>query len=265
MNKGVERRHGRAPQPPLTPNMRLVTWNCFRGECLARAAQVADLAPDLLLLQECARPASNTERVRWFGDNPRHGMAFVASDGFELTPVAPAAGSNDSVVPIRVEHRATGFKLTVFGVWAKPRPTYVEAIRHGLAAHATLLREGPIVIAGDFNSHARFDRPGKPAHGTLEAWLRDEFGLVSAFHARNGAGAEPPTHYWRWQEANGFHLDYCFLPEAWRSNLRGAQVLDEPAGSRGSDHRPLIIDLELPELKVHERATPSPAPTRRFQ
>lgn len=209
----------------------------------ARAADVADLTPDLLVLQECGRPAAETARVRWFGANSRHGLALVAGHGYALEAVTPAPALADSVFPAWLDCPG-GSRLLVLGVWAKRRPTYVGAIRAGIEAYAPLLRETPAVIAGDFNSHVRFDRPGTPGHAELETWLRGEFGLVSAYHAWNGAEAEPPTHFWRWQATRGFHIDYCFVPEAWRDGLRGARVLDEPPGSRRSDHRPLVVDVE---------------------
>ena len=64
--------------------------------------------------------------------------------------------------------------------------------------------------------------------------------------------AEVPTHFWRWQAAQGCHIDCCFVPTAWRPRLRAASVLPEPPGSRRSGHRPLIVDLDLPLVPTLE-------------
>jgi hypothetical protein len=80
--------------------------------------------------------------------------------------------------------------------------------------------------------------------------------LVSAYHAWTGLGhgdpTEVPTHWWRWQEANGYHIDYCFLPRSWVDALRGVHVGSYAAwGSAAprSDHAPLVVDLDLTSLR----------------
>lgn len=227
--------------------MRLVTWNCFRGDALIRAAAVADLAPDLLILQECARPtAADPSRVQCFGDNPKHGLAIVATSPFRLIPLVSPAPSPRSVGAAWVEGPGLTAPLLVLAVWAQREPSYVQAILTGLDAYAPLLRAHPAVVLGDFNSHPSLDRGRAPTHASLVARLEGEYGLRSAFRAVNGIAApEPPTHYWRWKAANGFHIDYCFIPEAWRQRVRAAWLPDEPPGSRSSDHRPLVVDVEL--------------------
>lgn len=227
--------------------MRLITWNCYRGECRARAADLSDLAPDLLVLQECAAPASGEdEQLLWFGPNPRHGAAIIASADCRLHRVPVHPGGGDSVYPAILEHRASGESLFVLGVWTKPAPTYVAALLSGLDAYADHLSAGPAVVLGDFNSHSRFDRAGQPTHGELVTRLREEFGLESAYHAFAPDREEVATHFWRWQGTQGFHLDYCFVPVTWRSAIREVRVIDEPAGSRRSDHRAVVVDVEWP-------------------
>ncbi len=225
--------------------MRLVTWNCFRGDALTRAAAVADLAPDLLVLQECARPAAaDPSRVQFFGDNPKHGLAIVTGPDYRLRPVGSPASPTHSVGAAWMEGPGLPAPLLVLGVWAQRAPTYVQAVLAGLDAYAQLLREHPAVVLGDFNSHPIFDRGKAPTHASLVERLESGYALRSAYHAFHGAGAaEPPTHYWCWQADQGFHIDYCFIPDAWCERLRGVWCPDEPPGSRRSDHRPLVVDL----------------------
>ncbi|HEY0778843.1 MAG TPA: hypothetical protein VGD56_12815, partial [Gemmatirosa sp.] len=85
--------------------MRLITWNCFRGDALTRAGDVADLGPDVVVLQECARPvaALDPDALAWFGDNPRHGAAVVARAPYRLRPAPRCADAGGSVFPVRVE------------------------------------------------------------------------------------------------------------------------------------------------------------------
>ena len=95
--------------------------------------------------------------------------------------------------------------FTAVAVWAQQEPNYSEALRRGLTAYRDLLATGPSVLLGDFNSSVAWDtKHGRADHRELEHQLREEFGLVSAYHASTGEqpGSESqPTHFWRWQEA----------------------------------------------------------------
>jgi exodeoxyribonuclease III len=225
--------------------MRLVSWNCFCGECYTRASELDDLDADIIVLQECSRPAGPGSRPAiWFGANEKHCLAMVARNGYALTPLSQHHEVEHSVFPARVDGPDA---FNVLGVWAKRGPTYVSSVMRGLDAYSSIIGSGPTVVMGDFNSHACFDRHGGPTHRSLVDRLEQEFGLVSAWHSvpgRDPAAPESPTHFWRWNEENAFHIDYCFLPASWVSGIRDVTVLDEPAGSRNSDHRPFIVDVD---------------------
>lgn len=100
---------------------------------------------------------------------------------------------------------------------------------------------------GDFNSSVAWDeRHGRTDHRRLEAQLHDEFRLVSAYHAATGEhpGQESrPTHFWRWQAASPFHLDYCYLPEEWLPGLKSVTVGSYEEWADASDHRPVTVDV----------------------
>ena len=104
------------------------------------------------------------------------------------------------------------------------------------------------MIVGDFNSHSRFDGKQRPNHTTLHQRLRDDFGMVSAYHQakeRDGAtGAEAPTYYHYWSQDNPFHLDYCFLPTLWVNRLGSVQVGGYDEWKHLSDHRPLVVEIK---------------------
>jgi endonuclease/exonuclease/phosphatase family metal-dependent hydrolase len=225
--------------------MRLVSWNCFRGECHTRASGLDDLDADLIVLQECSRPVGPGLRSAiWFGADEKQSLAMLAGNGYSLTRLPQHHDVTHSVFPARVDG-PNSFNL--LGIWAKPDPTYVSSILRGLDAYSSILGSGPTVVMGDFNSHACFDRHGGPTHGSLVEQLEKEFGLVSAYHSvpgRNPAETESPTHFWRWKQENGFHIDYCFVPVSWVPFIRAVTVLDEPVKSRESDHRPLIVDVD---------------------
>jgi endonuclease/exonuclease/phosphatase family metal-dependent hydrolase len=138
--------------------------------------------------------------------------------------------------------------FTVIAVWAQPEPSYSEALRRGLQVYNDLLTDSPVVLLGDLNSSAAWDaRRGRTDHRDFEALLCQRYGLVSAYHAATGEalGRETqPTHYWQWHEQSPFHLDYCYLPEAWLPGLRSVAVGSYQEWADISDHRPLVVDVD---------------------
>ncbi|HEX8393380.1 MAG TPA: endonuclease/exonuclease/phosphatase family protein [Longimicrobium sp.] len=233
--------------------MRIITWNCFRGDARVRAADLDDLAPDVVVLQECSRPAAvDADTFAWSGDNPRHGMAVLTRAPYGVRPPRVPAAATESVFAVQVEGPLS---FTLLNVWAHPRPSYVDAVWAGLDAHAALLQSGDAVVADDFNSNARWDAGRRRSHTDLVRRLGEEFGLVSAWHSaadrEPGGGPEPDTYHYQWRADRGFHIDYCFVPQSW-APYTTCRVLDEPAGTRRSDHRPLIIDIASRSLQAKD-------------
>ena len=229
--------------------MRLATWNCFRGGCLERAAELAPFAPDVAVLQECARPASHSPEGQfvWFGTNPSHGVGVVVRDNFQVTAGPVDAAFDHSAFPA-VVRGPTSFHL--LAVWALPRPTYVRTVLRALETYADFVLAAPSVIVGDFNCFARWNGPAPSAHHSeLARRLRDDFGLVSAYHVTPGYDptvAEAPTHFWRWKEDQPYHIDYCFVPVAWAKAVKSVHIERFADQQWRSDHRPVVVDLALP-------------------
>jgi exodeoxyribonuclease-3 len=224
--------------------MRLATWNCYRGDLRRRAAHLAEWRPDVLVLQECSRPEGEPDGSWvWCGANPKLGVGAVAGDGYRLEPVPCDPLIGHSVFPVRVTGKAS-FNLLM--VWSQAKPTYVASIRRGLDAYAGFIASGPTIILGDFNSLPGESSAGR-AHEALAARLREEFGLMSAFDTAAAAPhASAPTLYYQWQKKRPFQIDYCWLPEAWASNVREVRVgaFEE---FTSSDHRPVMVELALPD------------------
>lgn len=56
--------------------MRLVTWNCCRGPYARKMPLLDALAPDIAVVQECAKPEFQSPNCLWFGDNPNKVSRF---------------------------------------------------------------------------------------------------------------------------------------------------------------------------------------------
>jgi endonuclease/exonuclease/phosphatase family metal-dependent hydrolase len=138
--------------------------------------------------------------------------------------------------------------FSVLAVWTQQKDGYIAGLAADLERARDWIAGREVVLAGDFNSNAIWDKASRPVdHTRVVTRLEREFGLVSAYHRTRGIphGAEPDaTHYWRWQEAHPFHLDYCFVPITWRVRAVSIGGFAEWAGV--SDHRPVVVDVDDP-------------------
>lgn len=208
---------------------------------------LATLTPDVAVLQEIARPKDRRSDVIWFGNLHYKGVAVVARPPFTIRALPTAEGVYDFTMPFRV----TGpVDFTLFAVWtlgAPPLP-YVQRLCKAVDAYADLVRAGPAVFIGDFNSNRIWDRahPKGLNHSALVRRM-DGLGLVSAYHVHHRVehgGELENTFYLQGKVEKPYHIDYCFIPAAWKDSVKRAEIGTYEAWSHASDHRPLIVDLE---------------------
>jgi exodeoxyribonuclease III len=225
--------------------LRLMTWNCRSGSIAARLSQLARYRPDVVFLQECqaaeSMPAAG-QMCRRIGK--RKGIALIVSsrecDCVELEP-RPASGR--AMIGATV---GSPVRFTAFGIWAQGTD-YVGDVLRTLEAYGDLLRSGPAVVMGDFNSGSTLDEVRSPSkrHQRLVDTLGD-FGLTSAYHAFHGVehGREKhATYFHQFKRARPWHIDFCFVPRAWIPRLANVRVIDRAAWTAQSDHRPLLVEL----------------------
>lgn len=225
--------------------MRLVTWNCCRGAFARKVPLLGAMAPDLAVIQECAKPAVEDDHCLWFGDNPLQGLAVISSGPYRLRALSPLARIPRYIIPVEVTGPAS---FLLMAVWSKDgqRHPYVEAVVRAVKRYRHLFAQ-PVVLMGDLNSNVLWDADHKPdrSHSALVRLL-SKLGLVSAYHAFNDerhGGETQPTYYFQWKETRPYHLDYCFLPNAWASKIHRVEVGSFEEWKGHSDHRPLVVDV----------------------
>ncbi len=228
--------------------MRLLTWNCAKGRIDAKAPRLDPLAADIVVLQECARPDTASDRCLWFGDNPRQGIAILVSEGFKLAAIPARADVPPYTIPVSV--RGPHGTFLVLAVWSKKARAhpYIEGVVEAIEAYRDLIEAMPTIVIGDLNSNAIWDRqhPVTHNHSTLVARLAD-LGMTSAYHAYSGEphGAESTyTFYFRKNAEKPFHIDYCFVPSAWLPGLKHVGIGNYADWHDVSDHRPLWVDID---------------------
>lgn len=226
--------------------MRLVTWNCCSGDISGRLAHLAPLQPDLVVLQEVAQPGLpfHDHPVHWRGTTARKGVAITNCNvQFSIAPVPAPADLAPRTVAVTV-HGPTPFLLVA--MWAHPTPNYADNAIAVVRAWRALAPGLPLVVAGDFNVDlGSADQTAK--HRRLSHLLHDDCGLVSAYHAHRqvayGCDGEVPTYRHLRKAERTWHIDYCFVPAAWTSRLRLAQVVEGEDWLTRSDHSPVVVEV----------------------
>jgi endonuclease/exonuclease/phosphatase family metal-dependent hydrolase len=124
----------------------------------------------------------------------------------------------------------SGSRFAVAGTHLDVKPD--PRLRHVGELHAALDRlvpaEVPTVIAGDIN-----DRPGSPSWNLLTSVRTDAFAAAGEGSPFTSTAADPH------QTIDGVFADR-------RITVRAARVLDTDDVRAASDHRPLLVELELP-------------------
>jgi exodeoxyribonuclease-3 len=257
--------------------MRLVTWNV--NSLRARLPRVRELLeshrPDVVCVQE-TKVASETfphEALAEHGyraveasEGRWNGVALLVPDSTEVVDVvAGLPGAPDPAEARWVEATVDGIRIASVYVpngrdrdhpmfTAKLR--FLEAMRDHLAA---LLREGPVVVAGDVNV-APEDRDvwdlaqaGLTTHITPEERERLAallgLGMVDAYRA-----VEPEAIGFTWWDyrlrsfEQGFGLRIDLVLASRHLAVEACQVdttfrLANAAGDKPSDHAPVVVDL----------------------
>ncbi|SNT52469.1 Metal-dependent hydrolase, endonuclease/exonuclease/phosphatase family [Asanoa hainanensis] len=222
----------------MTARVRVVSYNIhsFKDDLHALAGVVADLAPDVLIVQEGAR------RFRWRQKNAALAdqLRMVVGGGglwslgnLVLTTLrVRVLETRDVRYPLVPGHHLRG---AVFATCAVPGARFVVTGSHlstdpavrpaQAAAWRAEMRRGdlPVVAAGDLNAE-----PGDPT------WAAVADGLHIAGTA--------PTH-----PSSGPRraIDGVFVDK--RIEVAGFRVVDSAQARRASDHLPIAVDLVIPD------------------
>jgi exonuclease III len=229
--------------------MRLVTWNCCRGSYHKKVPLLNTLAPDIAVVQECAKPAAQDEQCLWFGDDPKQGVAVQAYGSYQLRPFPLVADVPRYFIAVEVTGPNSFLLVTVWAQKDRSHP-YVEGVIRAVEMYRDLFNQYSVVIAGDFNSNSIWDskrRNGRNHAGLVR--LLSELGLESAYHAfhRESHGTESqPTFDFRKSATVQYHIDYCFIPTKWLPAVNRVEIGTYVDWTKHSDHRPLLVDISEP-------------------
>lgn len=156
-------------------------------------------------------------------------------------------------LPVRI---SGDVEFRLLAVWSDnqhaARPT-TQAIRH--IQSNDWADSGPLIVAGDFNNHRKWDHPGanEKDHKTTVGLLC-MLGLTSAYHHSRGLPEakdvveEHPTFWMYGHEDKPHHVDFIYAPvESIRRSADSVTVgtHESIVGSKLSDHAPIVAHLDL--------------------
>ena len=221
------------------------------------------LQPDIAIVPECAdlptlqRKAEELipDQAVWVGENKNKGLGVFAFNGYEVR-LDPSYNTDYRIIaPIRVEGPISFNLLAAWSfnnrgeVGRKDQP---GPVLRALDGYSDFCTERPLVVAGDFNNHVQWDKPGHANNQSNINQALSNRGLVSAYHAILNVehGNEPkPTHYWRDRKKDGpsYHIDYIFVPERWANRASTIIIgsFEDWCGNGLSDHVPLVLEIDI--------------------
>ncbi len=228
-----------------------MTWNCKQG-FHKKIEHIAALAPDIAVIPECGNMATTHPTIlptsyHWVGRNQHKGLAIYSFTNLKLVVGEEYDESIEWVVPIR----ATGQKqFNLLAIWAMNGPdrknSYVGRVHRALDHYSDFITERETIVIGDFNSSAVWDRQYRQENHSQAVQRLAEYGLISTYHAfyNEQQGQEiSPTFYLYHHQHRHYHIDYCFVPQAWLTRISRVEVGRYEDWCQYSDHCPLIVDI----------------------
>ena len=178
--------------------------------------------------------------------SPKQGVAVRASPPYRLQALPVLQDAPKYAIPVS----ATGpTEFTLLAVWTlgKQPYRYVEAAAKAVDMYRDLIAGSPTVLIGDLNSNAIWDATHLPEfnHSALVKRLTG-LGLLSAYHHNHNEphGSEiRPTYYFHWKKDRPYHIDYCFVPQAWANKIVRVEIGSYEDWKEYSDHRPLLVEI----------------------
>jgi endonuclease/exonuclease/phosphatase family metal-dependent hydrolase len=228
------------------PLLRLLSYNIrsMRDDRSALARVISAAEPDVVCVQEaprflrwrstCAALARTSGLVVVGGGRPAGANLIMSTLSVDVDAVHDVAFSPDpglhqrgaAIAVLRFGGATFAVAGTHLDLKPEPRLRHVGELD---AAIGRLVPSGvPTVVAADVNDH-----PGSAAWTALTASRLDAFATAGVGSAFTSTATRPH------QTIDGVFVDRAIT-------VRSAQVVDGPDVLVASDHRPMIVELELP-------------------
>ena len=244
--------------------MKVITWNCQGKKLQPQLDVIKANQPDvdILILQECRNPEGISSKYFAWSDSESkkdRGVGIFSFGEYSIEHIGEPYLRDGVFLPVNVVHNRK-IILRILGVWSRPAGKdeqsrqYARAAREGIEKFADFLKFQSSIVAGDFNSHVRWDsKEGNHVDDHRRATTSlHRLGLTSAYHAYNNCdqGSEKDaTLFHTSNKSKPYHIDYIFISDTicqgrnFKVNVGLGKYPD--FWLRLSDHVPVMIDFSL--------------------
>jgi hypothetical protein len=213
--------------------------------------------PDILIVPECEHPDKlllekdtlTPSDVLWYGTNKNKGIGVFSFGNYRLHLLDIHNPDLKIILPIAVTGGACDF--TLFAIWAynpqDPSYRYIGQVWKAVLYYENLLKNGRVLLAGDFNSNVMWDKlKRKVSHSMLVEKLAD-LKIFSTYHQHLNLAQgieEHPTYFMYRHQNKPYHIDYCFASEEFIYKLETVEIGTHEEWANYSDHAPLIVSFK---------------------
>jgi exonuclease III len=230
--------------------MRIATWNVNNGDMMSKLFRLVErFHPDLAVLTEASKPMSKLPNVHWVKDSQTRGIAVYVSPGLSISPISANGPFHPCVHGYRISGRSSFDLLACWSHAGKRKDDYRECWVDGIARYEKYLKAKDIIIAGDLNDNAIWDRdyPWHPPIKTIFDGYREQYNVVSAYHKfrkeEYGKELEKSLCFLK-NRSKRYHIDYILLPQAWMDRVTAVSLGDHGDWLKLSDHMPLMVEIK---------------------
>jgi len=248
---------------PLIPPLRVVAYNFLSGGSAARPGHWsrlhAQLAPDIVLAQECRAPeAAPGERFRpgatdtllWAPAPARRWGSAVLVRGRPARALRiPRFGGWVVGAELAGPGWAPGRPLRVFSIHCPVGERgYIRTLHQILDGIARLASGAELILGGDFNVVVGQRQPNERipmSRGEREILerLAGDFDLLSCWQAAHPGRPLAQTLRWSADRAAPYHCDGIFVPASWAPRLVACRVVRGSRWTTLSDHNPVVAEF----------------------
>jgi exodeoxyribonuclease-3 len=237
--------------------MKLITWNC-QGAFRKKYELIADLVPDLAVIQECESLEKLTWKKgrpptcsRWFGEKSSKGVGVFSWTDLEFAPLSDYDTSIRYCIPLVISRP---YQFHLIAVWAMDHPedrlSYSAQVFQAVGQYREFIQAADSVMLGDFNSSKRSTPRSRIGNHTTLTNAIDLLWLISAYHQyfHEKPNQEKRGTFFRGRKtAKVAHIDYAYIPVRWLRRLKQVEVGAPEIWLAHSDHCPLIVDIQEKE------------------
>jgi exonuclease III len=224
--------------------LRIITWNC-NGNLKKKIDRIWTIHPDIAIIIEADKSSTIENNGHWIPVSRSKGIGLFLSHGLSASPHSETNPSIQGIYPYQISGRWTGI---VFCVWThnadgNKKTNYIYQAYRGLKHYHHLLSNEYVIIAGDFNSNARWDNSRKIGNHSQVVDLLKSNQILSLYHEVVGVahGAETESTFFQYRKMQkAHHIDYLFASVKMIEKLESFDMGDTKNWLQISDHIPLI-------------------------